>query len=285
MVAKHTPLDAGLYFVSTPIGAARDITLKALDILASADVLAAEDTRTARHLMDIHGIALGGRPLISYHDHNGDYARPKLIGAIKDGKSVAYVSEAGTPLVADPGYGLGVAAIQEGFEVYSAPGASAVLSALTVSGLASDRFLFAGFAPTTQSARQTFLRDFAEVPATLVFYESPKRLSKLLADMSTVFGDDRQAVVCRELTKKFEEKRRGNLAELNEELADITLKGECVVLVARGEKKAVEEGDVLDQLREALKTHRVKDAAALVAANLGMARRDVYQIALKLGRD
>jgi len=289
MVAKHTPLDAGLvaglYFVATPIGAARDITLKALDILACADVLAAEDTRTARHLMDIHGIALGGRPLLSYHDHNGEQVRPRLIAALSEGKTVAYVSEAGTPLVADPGYGLGVAAIAAGYEVFSAPGASAVLAALTVSGLASDRFLFAGFAPTTASARQTFLRDFAEVPATLIFYESPKRLSKLLTDMIAVFGSDRRGVICRELTKKFEEKRRGTLADLLGGLADITLKGECVVLVARGEKKAVQEDDVRDQLREALKSHRVKDAAALVAANLGMARREVYQIALNLARD
>ncbi|MDD8023474.1 MAG: SAM-dependent methyltransferase, partial [Paracoccaceae bacterium] len=147
------PLGTGLYFLATPIGAARDITLRALDILTSADVIAAEDTRTLRHLMEIHGVALNHRPLIAYHDHNGEAARPKLLRALSEGKSVAYASEAGTPLVADPGYQLGRAAIAAGHPVFAAPGPSAVLAALTVSGLPSDRFLFAGFPPNTASAR------------------------------------------------------------------------------------------------------------------------------------
>ena len=156
--ANRVNLASGLYFIATPIGTARDITLRALDILASADVLAAEDTRTLRRLMDIHGIALDGRPMVAYHDHNGASARPKLLRALADGKSVAYASEAGTPLVADPGYQLGRAVTEEGFMVTAAPGPSAVLAALSVSGLATDAFFFAGFAPTSKGQRQSFLR-------------------------------------------------------------------------------------------------------------------------------
>ena len=156
-VPDARPIAPGLHLVATPIGAARDITLRALDILAGADVLAAEDTRTLRHLMEIHGIPLGGRPMIAYHDHNGAAARPRLIGLLKEGKSVAYASEAGTPLVADPGYQLARSAIAEGIDVLAAPGASAVLCALTVSGLPSDRFTFLGFLPPKSTARKRML--------------------------------------------------------------------------------------------------------------------------------
>ena len=149
------PLAAGLYFVSTPIGAARDMTLRGLDILASADLIAAEDTRTARKLMEIHGVPLNGRKVIAFHDHSGESAVARLIDDIKGGKSIAYVSEAGTPLVADPGYEIGRAAIAEGLDVISAPGASAVLAALTVSGLPTDRFAFVGFLPAAKEQRKT----------------------------------------------------------------------------------------------------------------------------------
>ena len=169
----------GLYFIATPIGAARDITLRALDLLAAADVLVAEDTRTLRHLMDIHGVALGPRPLWAYHDHNGAEVRPRILAALSEGRSVVYASEAGTPLVADPGFQLGRAAIAAGYAVTAAPGPSAVLAALTVSGLPSDRFLFAGFPPATGAARRTWLAEFAQVPATLIFYESPNRVQDL----------------------------------------------------------------------------------------------------------
>jgi len=153
----HQSLDAGLYFVSTPIGAARDITLRGLDILKSADVLAAEDTRNTRHLMDIHGVRLEGRSLIPYHDHNGAHVRPKLISMIKEGKSVAYVSDAGTPLIADPGYALARDVIAADLKVIAAPGASAVLAALAVAGLPTDRFFFAGFLPQKKIARRKSL--------------------------------------------------------------------------------------------------------------------------------
>jgi 16S rRNA (cytidine1402-2'-O)-methyltransferase len=274
----------GLHLVATPIGAARDITLRALDILAGADVLAAEDTRTLRHLMEIHGIALQGRPLIAYHDHNGEAARPRLLSELRAGKSLAYASEAGTPLVADPGFQLARAAIAEGLPVLAAPGASAVLCALTVSGLPSDRFLFAGFLPNRTAARQQDLRRLQAVPATLIFYESPKRLAATLRDMVTVLGPDRPAAVCRELTKKFEEVSRASLEVLAEAFADREVKGEIVVLVDRGAAEIVGENQIDAAIVQALESLSVKDAAAEVAERLGLARRDVYQRALELGK-
>jgi len=279
------PLQPGLYFIATPIGAARDITLRALDILASADVLAAEDTRTLRHLMDIHGIALNRRPLIAYHDHNGDEARPRLLQALAEGKSVAYASEAGTPLVADPGFQLGRAAIAAGHAVTAAPGPSAVLCALTVSGLPSDRFLFAGFPPATASARLRWLQDLAGVPATVILYESPRRVGELLGDLVQSFGGTRQAVICRELTKKFEEVRRGPLADLAQEFRDREVKGEIVVLVDRAPEGGASAEDMETMLCTAMESLSVKDAAAMVAEALNLPRREVYQAALRLARD
>ncbi len=278
------PLAPGLHFIATPIGAARDITLRALDILASADVLAAEDTRTLRHLMEIHGVALGARPLIAYHDHNGDAVRPRLLRALAEGKSVAYASEAGTPLVADPGFQLGRAVIAEGYQVLAAPGPSAVLAALTVSGLPSDRFMFVGFAPATKAARRTFLQELAGVKATLILYESPKRINQLLDDLVQCLGAGRNAAVCRELTKRFEEVSRATLGELAGQFAGRAVKGEIVVLIDRAGDVAADPHMVGKALAEAMKTMSMKDAAAVVAQAYGLPRRDVYQMALAAGR-
>lgn len=276
----------GLHFVATPIGAARDITLKALDILAQADVLAAEDTRTLRHLMEIHGVALNGRPVLAYHDHNGDQMRPRLIEALKAGKSVAYASEAGTPLVADPGYQLARAAIDEGLTVLAAPGPSALLCALSVSGLPTDRFFFAGFLPPKSAARKSALRELSQVPGSLVFYESPRRIEACLRDMVDTLGGDRQAALCRELTKRFEEITRGSLLTLADGLADRDLKGEIVLVVDRAPPVVADAASVEDALKAALKTLSSKDAAAQVAEAYGLPRREVYQLALSLeGRE
>ncbi|MCB2093032.1 MAG: 16S rRNA (cytidine(1402)-2'-O)-methyltransferase [Rhodobacteraceae bacterium] len=285
MKGQHQPIAPGLYLVATPIGAARDITLRALDIFAAADILVAEDTRTLRHLLDIHGVAIGDRPLWAYHDHNGERARPKILAALKAGKSIAYASEAGTPLVADPGYQLGRAAIEAGHNVMSAPGASAVLTALCVSGLPSDRFLFAGFAPAAASARARWLKELTAIPATLVLYESPRRLRALLRTLEDDCGPDRQAVICRELTKKFEEVTRGTLAELRAAHEGRTVKGEIVVLLDRARAAAPNTDVVEDALREALVNMSIKDSAAMVAEALGLPRRRVYQIALGLAVD
>ncbi len=278
-------LSAGLYFVATPIGTARDITLRGLDILASADVIAAEDTRTAKRLMEIHGIPLGDRPVIAYHDHSGDNVRARLMRYIADGKSVAYASEAGTPLVADPGFALGRAAIEAGETVISAPGPSAVIAALTVGGLPTDRFFFAGFPPNAKGARRKFIEEYADVPGTLVFYESPKRIQGMLGDLVQVLGGERQAAVCRELTKRFEEVSRGTLAELADAFAERSVKGEIVVLVDRARGVQVSDQSMEDALRDALKTMRLKDAATAVSEALGLPRRKVYQAALEMGKN
>lgn len=274
------PLEPGLHLVATPIGAARDITLRALDILREADVLAAEDTRQARKLMEIHGVPLSGRKVVPYHDHNGAAQRPRLLEALRAGQSVAYVSDAGTPLIADPGYRLAEAAIAEGLVVRAAPGASAVLAALSVAGLPTDRFLFAGFLPPKSAARRGVLGELAAVPATLVFYESPRRLAECLADMRAVLGD-RPAAVGRELTKRFEETRRGTLNGLAEEYAaEDAPKGEVVVVI--GPPGASAAVDLDGALQAALAGNSLKDAAQVVAAATGLPRKQVYARALEL---
>ncbi|OUS05697.1 16S rRNA (cytidine(1402)-2'-O)-methyltransferase [Rhodobacterales bacterium 52_120_T64] len=283
-MSKLTPtLSAGLYLVSTPIGTASDITLRALDILANADVLAAEDTRNTRKLMDIHGVKLNGRPLMPYHDHNGPAQRPRILAAIKAGKSVAYVSDAGTPLIADPGYRLAADTISEGLPVTSAPGASALLAALAIAGLPTDRFLFAGFPPVKSVAKAKFLTEFANVPATLVFYESPRRLADCLKAMEATFGGGRRVAVCRELTKKFEEVRRGTLAELAAQYGNEPApKGEVVIVVGPPLSEAASVQDIDTALLSALKTQSVKDAAKEVAEALDLPRKQLYARALEL---
>nr|WP_263049086.1 16S rRNA (cytidine(1402)-2'-O)-methyltransferase [Roseovarius pelagicus] len=271
--------------MATPIGAARDITLRTLDILASADVIAAEDTRSLRKLMEIHGIALGDRPLLAYHDHNGARVRPRLMADISGGKSVVYASEAGTPMVADPGFDLARAAIAEGMPLTSAPGPSAVITALTLSGLPTDRFLFAGFLPNTASQRKSALSALVDVPATLVFYESPKRIAAMLRDAATVLGGSRPAALARELTKKFEEVQRGTLDTLAEEAAAHPRKGEMVVLVDRASSQNISFSEIEEMLQDALAQMSVRDAADTVSQALGLKRRQVYQMALKLAGD
>ena len=282
MTAGALPVPPGLHFVATPIGTARDITLRALDTLAGADVIAAEDTRTARKLMDLHGIALAGRPRVAYHDHNGPAVRPRLLAALAEGKSVAYVSEAGTPLVADPGFTLARAALAAGHPVHAVPGPAAVLAALTVSGLPTDRFLFAGFPPTKAGERRAFLAELAPVPATLVLYEAPGRVAATLAACREAMGD-REAALCRELTKRFEEVRRGRLGALAAEAAAAPPRGEVVLVIDRDRAPPGTEG-MERLLAEALATMTVKDAAAHVAEALSLPRRQVYQAALALSR-
>jgi 16S rRNA (cytidine1402-2'-O)-methyltransferase len=281
---RRVPVEPGLHFVATPIGTARDITLRALDVLAGAEVLAAEDTRTARKLMDIHGIALGGRPLVAYHDHNGPAVRPRLLAMLAEGRSVAYVSEAGTPLVADPGFALARAAIAAGHAVHAVPGPSAVLAALTVSGLPTDRFLFAGFPPTKTGERARFLAELAGVPATLVLFEAPGRAADTLAACRDAFGAAREAALCRELTKRFEEVRRGPLAALAEAAEREPPRGEVVLVVDRAPAAAGDPEEMERRLAEALGRMTVKDAAAEVAEALSLPRRQVYQAALALAR-
>ncbi|WP_339951109.1 16S rRNA (cytidine(1402)-2'-O)-methyltransferase [uncultured Albimonas sp.] len=280
-------LPAGLHLVATPIGNAADITLRALDVLARADALAAEDTRSLRRLMEIHGVALRGRPLLAYHDRNGDAARPAILARLEVGESVALVSDAGTPLIADPGYKLARDAARAGLPVTTAPGPSSVLAALSLAGLPTDRFLFAGFPPPRSAARRAFLAELAAIPATLVFLESPRRAAAALADMAQTLGAEREAALCRELTKRFEEVRRAPLGELAQALAgEDDPRGEVVLVVGPPAPAAGRPDDeTLDaMLDDALGSMSLKDAVREVQAATGLPRKDVYARALARGR-
>lgn len=280
-----TNLAAGLHLVGVPIGTARDITLRALDVLANADVLAAEDTRSLRKLMDIHGVPLAGRNVQSLHDHSGDGAVRRLVEQIREGRSVAYASEAGMPLIADPGFELVRAVSAAGLPATCAPGPSALPTALALGALPTDAFFFAGFLPNAAGARKSALEALKTVPGTLAFYESPKRLGAMLRDAASVLGGDRPAAVCRELTKRFEEIRRGTLDDLADAYADTKAKGEIVVLVDRGRLEIVREIDLNESLRAALEGMSMRDAVDAVAQAHDLPRRKVYQAALALGKD
>ena len=275
-------LDPGLYFVATPIGAARDITLRAMDVLRDADVLVAEDTRSLRKLMDIHSIPLSGRKIISYNDHNGSSKRPFILNEIALGKSVSYSSEAGSPLVADPGYQLGREVTNSGYRVVTVPGACAVIAALTVSGLPTNQFFYAGFLPNSKSARQKFLKLVENIPGTLVFYESPKRLNKALIDMLFILGPERPVVIARELTKKFEETIRSTLGEINEKIEGRSIKGEIVILLGKKPETVFNLEDLHKILLVELSKNSLKDSVLKVAMRTGVARSLVYKAALEI---
>jgi 16S rRNA (cytidine1402-2'-O)-methyltransferase len=282
---RKQPLAAGLHFVGVPIGTARDITLRALDVLASADVLVAEDTRSLRKLLDIHAVPLDGRSIVAFHDHSKPEVIAGLIEQARAGSAVAYASEAGMPLIADPGYEIAVAAHKAGVPMTCAPGPTAAITALALGGLPTDAFYFAGFLPNTRAARQRRLQGLADVEATLVFYESPNRLAEMLADASEVLGADRLGAVCRELTKKFEEVTRAPLGQLAESYRSRKPKGEIVVLIDRGGSEKINEEDVRSELAQALSAHRMRDAVDLVARARDMPRRTVYQMALEMTKD
>ncbi len=269
----------GLVLVATPIGNARDITLRALDVLEQADLIACEDTRVTAKLLAIHGIS---KPLTAYHDHNAMSARPGLIRRLKNGETVALVSDAGTPLVSDPGYKLVRACLDEGIPVTPLPGASSVLAALVVSGLPAERFFFAGFLPPKTTARKRVLGEVADIPGALVFMESTKRLAASLTDMAKILGD-RDAVICREMTKKFEEVRRGSLADLAGHYKTAGApKGEVTIVIAPGVPETIDDATLDRLLTAALKESSVRDAAAGVAAETGLPRKRVYARALEI---
>lgn len=280
--SSETELASGLYLVATPIGNLADITLRALAVLRGVDRVFCEDTRVTGKLLARYGISASLEP---YHDHNAEEMRPIVLAALRGGGRVALVSDAGTPLVSDPGFKLVRAAIAENLPVTAVPGPSAALAALILSGLPPDVFLFAGFMPPRQAARRRALERWAAVEATLVFFESTPRLAESLADMAEIFGD-RNAAVARELTKLHEEVKRGRLAELaGHYRAGRPPRGEAVVLVGPPEPGQPEEAMVDAKLRAALAELGVRDAAAIIAAETGLPRSELYRRALVIKGD
>jgi 16S rRNA (cytidine1402-2'-O)-methyltransferase len=276
------PATGGLYLVATPIGNLGDISLRALELLTGADVIACEDTRVTRKLTERYGIATALTP---YHEHNAAEARPKLLARLAAGQAVALVSDAGTPLISDPGYRLVRAACEAGLPVTALPGASATLAALSVAGLPTDRFFFEGFLPPKQVGRQKRIAELAAIPATLLLFESGPRLAAALADLAEGLGP-RAAAICRELTKLHEEVRRGTLAELANAYAEgRETRGEIVIVVTPPAAEAADAFEVDDLLRQALARVSVKDAVGEVALATGRPRREVYQRALVLAKE
>ena len=274
-------LAAGLHLVATPIGNLRDVTLRALEVLAGADLIACEDTRVTRKLLEHYGIST---PLTPYHEHNAAAARPKLLARLAAGEALALVSDAGTPLISDPGFKLVRAVHEAGHAVTAVPGASAALAALTVAGLPTDRFFFEGFLPAKEGQRRSRIAELARIPATLVLYESGPRVARTLADLAAGLGA-REAAVCRELTKLHEEVRRAELAELARSYDEgAETRGEMVIVVAPPSDAAdqPDAGEVDALLRRALERVSVKDAVSEVAAATGRPRREIYQRALAL---
>ena len=272
----------GLHVVATPIGNLGDITLRALATLAGADLIACEDTRVTRKLLDRYAIAT---PLTPYHDHNAETARPRLLRRLAEGAAIALVSDAGTPLVSDPGFKLVRAALEQGHTVAALPGPSALLAALSVAGLPTDQFFFGGFLPPKPAARRGRIAELARIPSTLVLFETGPRLSATLADLAAGLGR-REAALCRELTKIHEEIRRGDLEALWQSSATSKVRGEIVLVIAPPQTPARPSADSADSLlRQALARTSLKDAVGEVAEATGLPRRELYQRALTLAKE
>lgn len=278
-VAKLAP---GLHLVATPIGNLGDITLRALVALAGADLIACEDTRITRKLLDRYAIAT---PLTPYHEHNAEKVRPRLLRRLAEGAAIALVSDAGTPLISDPGFKLVRAAQQAGYPVSALPGPSALLAALSVAGLPTDQFFFAGFLPPKQAARRARIAELAHIPGTLVLFETGPRIAETLADLAAGLGAHREAALCRELTKLHEEVRRGDLATLAQGSAAAEVRGEIVLVIGPSpapERLTAEDADAL--LRQALSRGSLKDAVCEVAGATALPRRELYQRAIALAK-
>ena len=283
-VFEAPALAGGLYLVATPIGNLRDVTLRALEVFAAADLIACEDTRVTRKLLDHYGIAT---PMTAYHEHNAAEARPRLLARLADGAAVALASDAGTPLISDPGYKLVRAAREAALAVTPLPGASAVLAALVSSGLPTDRFFFEGFLPPKEAARRARIGEIGRIPATLILFETGPRLAAALADLAAELGP-RSATVCRELTKLHEETRAGDLVELAQAYAAADPpRGEIVIVVAPPDPQTrqADAADIDALLRAALRRTSVKEAVGEVASATGEPRRAVYQRALEIAKE
>ena len=276
-------LEPGLYLVATPIGNLADVTLRALETLAGVDVIACEDTRITRRLTERYAISA---ELTPYHEHNAATARPRLLQRLAEGEAIALVSDAGTPLISDPGFKLVREVCAAGFAVTTLPGPSSVLAALTIAGLPTDRFYFAGFLPAKQVARRTRLTELSRIDATLVLFESGSRVQEAVADLATIMGS-REAAICRELTKLHEEVSRAALSELAGRADQLETRGEFVLVIGPPDADAqLMSADSLDELlRNALSQSSLKDAVAQAVELSGRPRREIYARALELARD
>ncbi len=274
-----------LSIVATPIGNLGDFSPRAAEVLAAADIIACEDTRVTKKLLRLTGTPISGK-IVAYHDHNGKKMRPYLIERISKGDHVALVSDAGTPLISDPGYKLVAACRDHGLCVTTTPGPSAAIAALTISGLPSDRFLFAGFVPTAQKAREKQFAELASLSATSIWFDTPSRLARSLSDMASVFGN-RQACVAREITKLHEEALHGSLGDLTADLqAKPPMKGEVVIVVAGRniEDTLIDDDALAAMLRAEMDGQRLRDAVAAVVAATGIAKNRVYKLALEIAK-
>lgn len=275
------PLGCGLHLVATPIGNLADITLRALHVLAKADVIYCEDTRTSSRLVQHYGIQV---PLRAFHEHNETVEQPAIVAQLREGRCIALISDAGMPLVSDPGFKLVRACAEEGLTVTCIPGPSAVLTALVTAGLPTDQFTFSGFLPPKQAARRSRLSGLKSIRGTLVFFEAPQRTAEALADMAEVLGE-RSGTVARELTKLHEEIARGSLHELARSFRNHDLKGEVVIVVGPPGEEIASDEDIIRGLQQALTGMRLKDAAAAVADALGVPKSRVYALGLKVKAD
>jgi 16S rRNA (cytidine1402-2'-O)-methyltransferase len=278
---NNSTYQAGLYIVATPIGNLKDITIRALEILKAADLIACEDTRTSGKLLSYYGIKAN---LTSYHDHSGENKRHQITQQLQDGKIVVLISDAGTPLISDPGYKLVKEVADLGINIFPIPGASSVIAALSVSGLPSDRFLFSGFLSNKQVARNKEITELSSINSTIILFESVHRLKETITALSEIMGN-RQAVIARELTKLYEELRRGSLQELADYYNNApNPKGEVVIIIAPPVKKEIDINDVDAMIKEALQTMSVKDASQYVAKTSGISKQEIYSLCLEMNK-
>ena len=283
MKINFPKLEPALYLISTPIGTLSDFTFRAINVLQNVNVLLAEDTRVLRKLMNLMDIDLNGRNISSYNDNSGDEVRSKYILELEQNKSIALCCDSGTPLISDPGYKLVRQVIRDGYKVISIPGACSVIVALCQSGLPSDKFFFGGFPPAKKNQRINFFNDLLSVPSTLIFFESPKRILNTLEDLGNIFGNSQQIVVCRELTKNFEENKRGTIDSIIKILRkENNFRGEFTVVVNRKENIKPDLNFIKSDLIYLLKKNTFRDSVAIVSKKYSLSKKEVYNLGLKI---
>ena len=283
MKINFPKIEPALYLISTPIGALADFTFRAINVLQNVNVLLAEDTRVLKKLMNLMDIDLNGRNINSYNDNSGDDVRTKFIVELEQNKSIALCCDSGTPLISDPGYKLVRQVLSDGYKVISIPGACSVLVALCQSGLPSDKFFFGGFPPIKKNQRINFFNDLMSIPSTLIFFESPKRILNTLEDLGNIFGNSQEIVVCRELTKNFEENKRGTINSIIKTLRiENNLRGEFTVVVDRKKNIKPDLNSIKSDLIYLLNKNTFRDTVAIVSKKYSLSKKEVYNLGLKI---